>query len=142
VNLSFRGFARRLIHTKAQRYVREFCDALGLQRLEWMVANRRELREFVTPELQQKINLAPQHPWVADAITDQEFAAMLPSWAVEIVRRHGAEGEAWLNSAVDWLRSLFSPPTQEEVEHGAGTGRGGFHPRRSPDPPATQSSPQ
>lgn len=118
MKLSFRGFAKRFVHIKAERSIREFCDALGEKRVEWMVTNQHPLSRFVTPELQKVISVAPQYGWVGDAISDEEFVQMLPPWVHQIVEQHGEEGQAWLRSTIGWLRSLFNPTAPAEgVEH-------------------------
>ena len=119
MRLSFRGIGDRLVLIKAERSIREFCDALGEKRFEWMVAHSRPLRDFVTPELQKAINVAPQYGWVGEAISDEKFIAMIPPWVHEIIGRHGEEGQVWLRDTVAWLRSLFHPITPAKgVEHG------------------------
>jgi len=120
MRLSFRGVGERLALIKVERAIREFCDAVGEKRFEWMVAHSRPLRVFVTPELQKVINVAPQYGWVGGSISDEQFVAMLPPWVHQIIARYGEEGRVWLRETIAWLRSLFLPTEtapDKGVEH-------------------------
>ncbi len=110
-------FSKDFVHRRARRDIRKFCDVLGPERIEWAIQHNQHLSKFI-PEAQLASwrQQAKQHAWVANAISDDDFRQLMPTWTRELVQRHGDEGAAWLQDFLQWLRGLF---TSNESGNGA-----------------------
>ena len=44
---------------------------------------------------------------VAESVSDEEFAAILPVWLHGIIISQGEQGQTWMKDQIKWLRELF-----------------------------------
>jgi len=101
------AFRSALVRRVAARRVYTFMDKLGPERVDWIVANRKPLRELLNTATARWVGMAPRHPWISEAISDQDFIEMLPRWAIQILDQYGDEERTWFHEQLAWMRGIF-----------------------------------
>ena len=112
--LNPRGVAKNLVMIKAKRFIAEYCDGIGQDRLRWMIREGKQLREFVTEEqiaiaygmtVEEFRGLRRQWAWVSNLVGDEDFVKVLPDWVMLEIQAH-KHGKQWLDELVLWIRWL------------------------------------
>ncbi len=104
------AFSKGLAIKRGARGIAKFLDMVGPDTCRKLVESKTPLSKALPPEqLEAYKQLAQQWHWVANLITDEEFAGMMPPWFLEIVA-NTTGGPSWFWQQVRWLRSLFVAP--------------------------------
>lgn len=107
--VDMRNFGTGFIRRRASRAVSDLINGLGPAGVEKILDSGKPLSEILpTEKLAGYRRLAHENAWMADAITDEQLLAMIPTWALEIVRNKGPAGQKWLQEQIAWIRSLFT----------------------------------
>ena len=120
---------RGFVHNRARRIIAQFCDGIGPQRFERLIVTGTPLQSVMPQEvtwgeqtvtMEQAVRLASGWGWVGNAITDEEFATLLPPWLQESIAKHGEKGQVWLAGLIYTLRGILmgkvpqtAPPPQQ-----------------------------
>lgn len=102
-------FSRAFVLAKARRTVTAAINKIGPENIRFLVANDKDLPQYVPREMQEQYLLvAKNYPGLGEIISDEDFVAMIPPWAIQIVQSYGDTGVQWLRRQLVWLRSFIT----------------------------------
>ncbi len=92
-----KGFVMR----QGRRRLAEVVNRLGKGNIKYLIENDKDLSQYLSHEKEAEYRKSGKgYAWVGKLLTDEEFLSMIPSWATELVKSYGDQGEQWLKRQV------------------------------------------
>jgi len=92
-------FAQALVKAKAKRFIQEFVNKLGPEKMGSMIDQNESIEKIFTIEqLRQIRQLGEQNSWITNIIGPMELSLMLPQWAADLISQKGTQGNSWWNA--------------------------------------------
>lgn len=102
---------KQLVLAQVRKTVESTCEELGPERLAFLIEGETSFASLIDADVDASYRKqAMQFQGWERAITDQDFWAMVPSWAQSIIVHQGEKGTAWYAATRDYIRGFFAAP--------------------------------
>lgn len=93
---------------RLKRGVDKFLEAIGPERLAWMIENDVDLSSVVSPEVDAHYRQeGSRYAYVTKIINDEDVLQQLPPWLITLVDNNGEKGIKWLARQMKWLKEFL-----------------------------------
>lgn len=118
-NLNMKVMSKSLLLRQGKRKIGAFLDIIhdgvGDDGIILCIQKNRSIGSFVHPEKLAEFRgkastvsfVGIKISDVADQISDEEFASVLPEWLIRLIISQGEQGQIWMKEQIAWLRELF-----------------------------------